>query len=503
MPSSQRPSNDTSATESATIPSRSRVERPERSSLSEPPTPIHEADVDMIISELDSLVSALLQTEGSGEILAQSLLGAMREHKSKETVLAFCLRTIWESCKGNADNGRQIMNLGGPEDIISTLKKFRDSHTIQEVGSGAVWALSIHAANRPKFIQLGACSVIMAAIEKYIDKEDVLRPAVGAVRTLSPEREARDLLKVAEGSKYVALAMMAHPTSVSIQRDGCAFLSNSAVDIENQFVHVVPESELEAVVQAMENHMNEVSVMAGACFAIKNYTFEETNCRRLGRIKNFDSLIQYAAGLEASPDCMQDAHDIIESMQLAKSFDASIEDESYMSIVSKVESQMKSPDTPKTVVEFINESDWSPKLTAYGLQLLRRVILEEPSHRNRLFEMKMMPQIVQRVKSFLDEEMVCEEACRLFAALATEEHRRTALTGAGVCDIIFHSLKSKSNERLLASSLETLELLASTNAGECQTLARANRDFIRSVVESNGSNEAIMMSGIGILSMVE
>lgn len=499
---SRRSSDEVSASGRA-ISSASTASTRDRPSMSMPSEPMNEEDADAIISEVDSLVTALMGVEGTAEILAQSILGAMREHKSKEVVLIYCLRTIWESCKDNEDNKQHIMLLNGPEDIISTMKKFQQSPKLQEVGCGAVWALSICPQNRAKFIRLGACSVMMGAIEKYMASEDVLRPAVGAVRTLSPEREARELLKVVEGSKIVALAMKAHPFSDSIQRDGCAFLSNAAVDIENQFVHAVPPTELEAIVQAMENHKNDISVMAGACFALKNYTFEENNCRRLRRIKNSDALLKYAAGLQASPECMDDAGDILESMQIAKSLDDSIEDQACMSILDKVESQMASSDAPISILEFMKENDWSPRLTAHGLQLFRRIIVEEASHRDRLFDTGMIRQLVQYAGNLKDEEIVCQEACTLFAALAIEEHRRSALTGAGVCDIIFSSLKFDSNENLLSSSLEALQLLTSTNAGDCQSLARANKTLIRGVVEAHGSNEAIMMSGIGILSLVE
>jgi hypothetical protein len=151
----------------------------------------------------------------------------------------------------------------------------------------------------------------------------------------------------------------------------------------------------------------------------------------------------------------------------------------------------------------MKENDWSPRLIAHGLQMFRRIIVEETSHRDRLFDEGMIQQIVQFANSLKDEEFVCQEACSLFASLATEEHRRSALTDVGVCDIIFHCLKSEANVSLVTSCLEALQLLTSTNAGDCQSLARAHKDLIRGVVEANGTNEVIMMSGIGILSLVE
>jgi len=462
---------------------------------------ITEEDVQVIISGLDSLLSELLKVPGAEEIVAQSLVGAMREHKTKEDVLIYCLRTIWESCKDNDNMKREVMKLDVSDDIVDAMTKFYKSAVLQEVGCGATWALAIRAENRHAFIRKGSCAIIMAAIERFRSHENVVCSAVGAARTLSPEDDAREPLRVAEGSKMVAKAMQAHPTSSIIQRDGCAFLSNAAVDMKAQYVTVVSKEELETVLQAMHHHQNDPAVIPGACFALKNYTVDENNCRTLRKIDNSMDLIQRAAGFMASPTCMEDAEDILESMQFAQTLDNSIEDEAYVTFSSTVEQQISLPGFVNRILEFMEENDWSARLTSLGLQTYGSLALS--GYSDRVYNQTNLSRIVQFAKNLKEEQSVCLEACNLFAILAAEEVRRPILMTVGACDVLFHSLTFQRNEAVIRSCLQALELLASSNAGGCIAQIKPQKKAIREALEANQTSDSIMMSAMMILSLVD
>ncbi|CAJ1919718.1 unnamed protein product [Cylindrotheca closterium] len=464
---------------------------------------ITEEDVQLIITELDSLLSELMEVPGAEEIVAQSVVGAMREHRTKEDVLIYCLRTIWESCKDSDNMKREVMKLGVSEDIANAMTKFSKSAVLQEVGCGATWSLAIKAENRQAFIRRGSCALIMAAIERFKTKENVVCSAVGAARTLSPEDDAREPLRVAEGSKMVAKAMQAHPTSSIIQRDGCAFLSNAAVDMKQQYVTVVSKEELETVLQAMHHHRNDPAVVAGACFALKNYTVDENNCRTLRKIGTSMELIQHAAGFMASPSCMEDAEDILESMQFAQTLDNSIEDEAYVTFSSTVEQQISLPGFVNRILDFMEENDWSARLTALGLQTYGSLALSDSSHSDRVYNQTNLSRIVQFAKNLKEEQSVCMEACNLFTILAAEESKRPILTSVGACDVLFHSLTFQRNEALIRNCLQALELLASSNAGNCIAKIKPQKKAIREALEANQTSDSIMMSAMTILSLVD
>jgi hypothetical protein len=427
----------------------------------------------------------------------------MREHNSNEEVLIYCLGIIWESCRGHENKKEAIMRSGGAKDILRAMNTFPNSQRLQEVGCGAIWSLSIKKQNRIDFIQGGACAIIMQAVESFVATEEVISSALGAARTLSPESKARDLLQRLEGSRLVTQAMTTHPFVDSIQRDGCAFLSNSAVNLEKQHVLVVPTSELEAVVQAMANHKYDPSVMKGACFALKNYTFDDTNCRRLRKIKDANELLNYATTYAACPEGMDDACDILDSMRLTKSLDDSIEDQALISITSAVESQIRTSEVRHCILDFMAENDWSPKLTMYGLKLLNRIVCVEVSHRDGLFNSKQIPLIIEFSIEQKDDEIVCKEACNLIAHLAEEEIRHRELVQSGALEIIFHSLSFSRNAGLARAALGALQLLTSTTSSGCMIEAKKKIDLIRNAVELNPNDEVVAVSGIAILSLIE
>jgi len=463
---------------------------------------IAEEDAAVIVSELDSLISDLLKVPGAEEIVASSLVESLREHHTKEDVLIYCLKAIWESCKDSDNMKREVMNLDAPKDIVKAMKNFSKSSVLQEVGCGATWALAIKVKNRHSFIRLGSCAIIMAAIDRFNTNESVVTSAIGAARTLSPEDEAREPLRLAEGPKMVAKGMRSHPTASIIQRDGCAFLSNAAVDMKAQYVHVVPKDELETVVQAMQHHRQDAAVVAGACFALKNYTVDENNCRTLRKVENAMELIQHAAAFIASPECMEDAEDILESMQFAQTLDNSIEDEAYATFSSTVEQQINLPGFVKRILEFVEENDWSARLTSLGLQTYGRLALSDSSERDRVYNQTSLSRIVQFAKNLKEEQSVCLEACNLFTILAGVESKRPLLTSVGACDILFQSLSFQQNESLIRNCLKTLELLASTSA-DCVALIRPREKAIRDALEAHQTSDSIMMSATAILSLVD
>lgn len=465
--------------------------------------PSYDDDADIVIAQLDSVLSYLVGVPGSDDVFAEAITNIMREHKASEGVQSHCLRMIWDEAKDQDGKIHAIMRAGGPLDILRAMAGFPNSERVQEVGCGAIWALAINPNNRIVFIRQGACASIMQAISIFIGSEEVIRTGLSAIRTLSPEKEARPILQRLGGSPLIVQTMKTYPFLDCIQRDGCAFLSNLAVDIEKQEVLVVPTNELEVVVLAMQYHKIDPKVMKSACFTLKNFSFEENNCRRLRRVQNATELLTYASTFQACPECMNDACDILENMQFAKSVDESIEEQSYMSIISAVENQIRTSEAPYIILDFMKENKWSPKLTARGLQMFERIVYEDNGHRDRLFDDRLVPTIMDLARNQKDDESVCEEACSLIACLAEMENRRQELAEAGACDVIFFGLPFSRNKNLVKSALEALQALMSTNLKSCVHKVRGNQALVMKAIEHNPSSDTITMSGIGILSLLE
>lgn len=246
----------------------------------------------------------------------------MREHSERAPVQAYCLRIIWEICKGNDSHKAAMMSNGAPEYILRAMRKFPGSFAVQEKGCGAVWALGAEYAGRFALVRAGACASVAMALKNHIGTESLARTAIGAALALSAELEARKEFKRIGTSKLTVDSMAIHRSSVVVQRDGCAFLSNCAVDIEKQAVNVVSLEELDATVQAMKHHKQDTSVMQGACFALKNYTHEEKNCSTLRMCKDVDDVLMDASGLYPTAG----ADEIMERLRLSQSMEEAIKE---------------------------------------------------------------------------------------------------------------------------------------------------------------------------------
>jgi hypothetical protein len=497
----------------------------------------NDEDIEGIICQVNSLVGDMqLDDDGlaSAHFVAEIVLGTMKEHQSVHAIQIFCLRTICKICKGqdgrgdhsssnkNMENNQQaIMEAGGGEFIVKAMSKFPDSMAIQEQGCGAIWSLGVNAKNRVGLTRAGACLMVYKALYDFLANEALVATAIGAMRTLSPELEAREAFKTLNTSKLTVQGMAMHPSSIAIQRDACALLSNLAVDIEKQSVVAVPREEMQAIVRAMENHRDVISVIQGACFALKNYSYEEKNCRTLRHCKNAeDLLVHISVFQQASLTCQADAADILERVQLSNTMDESMEyqavevfeqeladihQECSSSFTADAETQQKQF---TATFQFLKaHHDWSPRLVARGLKTLRQLITDKVG-RDFLFEdiandgfTGGFAAIVEYCRLWKDNESVCVEACGLVAILAQDLDRHAEVLHLGWVEFIVEALESfKEDGTLVRSVLEALKAV-SESSDECMELVKKELPILMEAIAMHEGNEAVQVFGVELVSM--
>jgi hypothetical protein len=458
-------------------------------------------EVETIIDGLASLVQDMVAADGGSEFVADVILGAMNEYTSQEQIQTYCLRAIWDLCKENEQQKQHVMQAGATETIMRALRNFSHSLLVQEKGCGAIWSLGVNSHNRVVLVRAGACEQVLTAMKTFRHEASLVRTAIGALRTLSPEIEARDSFKSLKASEITAKAMMLHRFSVPIQRDGCAFLSNCAVNVEKQFVAVVPLEELDAVVQAMANHREEVSVMQGACFALKNYTFEAKNCRSLRLCKGLEELVAHASMFVASPSCLEDADEIMERLQLSGAADESIEDQAQLSLFALIESQGNSLEAER-VLEFMRSYDWSPRLISTGLQYLRRMCSEEDAQHTRIIAI--LAGIIRLVKKNERAADTVEEACQLVATLSESHDKHGAIIEAGACDVVFNALtRHVDNERVVKAALGALKPLSSNFECWCDAEGGERVQLVTDAIAGHATCEMVQVNGVVVMSNLD
>lgn len=472
--------------------------RSDRPSCSQPAS-LSDEEIASIITGVDSLVQDM-NSSGSSEFLVDIVLGAIREHVNCAKIQSHCLGVIWELCKENEQNRAAIMLAGAPEDIIRALKLHTQDASVQEKGCGAIWSLGVNSGFRIMLVRQKACEQIVIALQYFIATESLVKTAIGAMRTLSPEPEGRDIFQSVGAPKVVTEAMIVHRGCVSIQRDACAFLSNCAVNIEKQFVTVVPQDELDAVVQAMANHRHESSVLHGACFALKNYTHEEKNCRTLRKCKDVNSLILHASQVEQR--CIDDASAVLDRIQISHTMDASLEDEACRTLQQIIDSQMNIPQGPRTILDYMRNYDWSPRVNTFCMQKFQQIASGTEGQIENIFVDDIHRQILRFCLRFDENKDVCKSTCIFLACVAVDTSHREQLVDAGACQIIFKSFVcGKTDEELVLNGLKSLELLLSVK--QCYEQFKRQLGLVTEAISTHGSNVPIQYLGTKIVSSLD
>eukprot|EP00934_Nitzschia_sp_Nitz4_P004503 Nitzschia sp. Nitz4//scaffold81_size91200//8562//11003//NITZ4_004974-RA/size91200-processed-gene-0.96-mRNA-1//1//CDS//3329558674//4493//frame0 len=468
------------------------------------PTP---DEIQRVIKDLDPMIKHL----DDFDILADVLAQAMTEHKAMAAVQAHCLGAIWDQCKDSPSNQHIIIRKKLVADIVDAMQQHPHDLSVQRQACGAIWSVASDEVNRMELAQIGVtptgltqagvCHPMVSALEEYVTSQAFVRIAIGAMCALSLDTQARKTFEMLGASASVVDAMVANRDCAELQRNGCAFLSNCAINVEQQYVTVAPFSELDAIVQAMSSHRNDADVMETACFALKNYTHDENNCRNLRRCNGFDQLLDYASGLVQRPDCIDYAEDIKERMQLAKVIDESLEEDCSSSMTGLVSEHGL---TVQALLDFLQENSWSPKMIVTGLRSFREVLETSPrSEVSECFARNLHKSLLRYSRQYEEEVDLYAEICPIFQKLVSLEEHRGELVEAGACDLMFRGLEvGKDNISVVASVIETLEMLISESV--CRRMVVEQKQRIAEAVEVHAyAYSDVAIRGACLLSSLE
>jgi hypothetical protein len=467
-----------------------------------------ETETARIIEHAEALVHDVLTNPDADPVfLVEIILGPMREYPTRVRVQEYGAGAIWDICKDENQNKEFCMAAGAPQDIIRAMERFPESLDLQDKGCGAIWSLGANSDNRVVLVRQGACERIVKALEIFAEVESFVQTAIGSLRTLSPELEAREAFKLLDASAVTARAMGLHRSSVSIQRDGCAFLSNCAVDIEKQVVAVVPLEELDAVVKAMQFHREEVAVMAGGCFALKNYTYEQANRRTLRLCDDIEELFAHAASFERSAACRTDAAELLERMQLSRVADESMESHALLQLRTSMSASGEPMQKLRTITEFIRGNDWSPRLLSSAAAFLRELVSEDDGIVDELLKSGCLKDVIRYIMRHGRDVELMEEGCRLLATIAdgseTNEDRQNDLIEAGQATAIFTILETHlDNRQMVGMALAALNPLSNNFYCWCEAEGEGQKriDIVRNAVARHPDCDTVGMNGVGVIS---
>ena len=399
-----------------------------------------------VLKQKAAEVEALLKdvsAAGNTEFFVELLTNTVRSNQYAVQVLEACFQRIWEFCKFNEENKIYIMQAGLADDIVSCMRRHRDSVLLQKRACGCLWSLSVNQFNRVVLVRAGAVRGVFRALEDHIRDENFLVTALGCLRTISPDMEGRHAIQQLLGAQRVCRAMAMHRSSITIQRDGCAFLSNVAVDMDKQEVSVVSRDELETVVRALSDHMRNEAVASSACFALKNYTYEEKNLRVLRKCDDIFSLLEDAAKYSSKHEIRVDANEVLERLRILCEEDDALE----LIALGSMQEAMQNPnvtveESALDVQGWLKEYEWSEKLVCYSLDSLLTMSNKSNAHLRRIIQLDILKIVVYAMRKQRKSPKVQERACELMKFLAEQGGRSSVfIREADGCSAIISALR--------------------------------------------------------------
>jgi hypothetical protein len=176
--------------------------------------------------------------------------------------------------------------------------------------------------------------------------------------------------------------MQCNLSNSTIQCDGCAILSNLAVDAVNAKVEPVEKSVISVVLEAMKKHKNDEAVVSSACFAFKNLTYETTNLRSMSRANGLmDALKAVLDRFES----IFDAYETYDRLCMALAEDESLEESIVATLQIEAQSAVvQGPETIVNLLETLEMYSWSRDVAAQCLTMLASLAGSSEAHKAKL-----------------------------------------------------------------------------------------------------------------------
>ena len=334
------------------------------------------------VSNLQTLLEDM-KAMTNAELMSEVLVNSMDSHPRDEAIQILCIRTATAVFAEPRMDAFPFLAAKGHKRILFAMKTFPASLKIQEEGCEALAVLSVHEGCRLILIRAGTCRFIDKALIRFLGDEALAESAMRTLRSLSFEAEGSAALDRLSMLEKLVEVMQCNSSSATIQRDGCALLSNLSVDVEKQQVAAVKKNVLSVIITTIKEHKEDPEVVASACFALKNLTHEESNLRSLTKVDSVLEVIYESSKLESAAE---DASIVLERMQVSLAQDESLEDQALESLKALVEQKSEQPEVVGEIIKTLDQYQWSERTATECVKILLLLASESEAHKSKLSE---------------------------------------------------------------------------------------------------------------------
>lgn len=242
------------------------------------------------LNEEDS-TRALLSDLGTGKVI----IDAMSHHAKDPKILkASCV--ILKSLDVNLYS---LNRLGAGARIKQCMHDFPGDVDLQKQACKVIRQLAKFIPNSIQFVDEGFSKLIATSIQRHMNDAELVEIACATLWCFGRHPGNSEKLWNIEVINPVLKAMWRHPYSAGVQEKACGFIST--------LTHLYSLMRLgvsQVVIQALENHTTNESIVICGLFILKN----------LGRLKSNSKYLLDYAGAETIVGCMQ-AHQTVLAVQ--------------------------------------------------------------------------------------------------------------------------------------------------------------------------------------------
>jgi len=338
------------------------------------PVAAQNSEDEAVLENLTALFGDMMST-GEGELITDVIVNALDSHIQSDNVQIFCLQHVTEAVDCDT-----FLNAAGHVRIFRAMNTFPSSAAIHTEACRALATMCASNTARKILLQDGICDQIDKTLLRFLGEETMAEFAIQVLRSLSFEAGGSSSLIRLDIPTKVVEVMQCNMGSAGVQRDGCALLSNLSVDVEKQEVSVVDRNMISVIVECMSHHENDPSVLASACFALKNLTYAAPNVVTLARTAGVLEVLTNATGFGP---CAADAELVTERTHMQMAEDQSLEDHLVGTIQSMIAASQDDPNVVGDIVDIFKENTWSQRTSGEALQALES-LAERDSFRDSL-----------------------------------------------------------------------------------------------------------------------
>lgn len=371
---------------------------------------------DRIVLNVKTTIDLLSENghRGLTEFLNVSM-GNFRVHKD---VQLLCLTTIVKELESERLDGRTYLSGGGLPHVVYAMKTYPQFFGIQQQGCMALACLAIYEDDGNLLISSGASSLLVEALNSFSNDSTLVSSAFTAIRFLSTSTAFKEKFHEDDVSNAVMLSMQNNMPSLSVQRDGCAILSNLAVDVTTNKVRKMENAAIKSVVMAMQCHSGEETVISSACFALKIFAYNASNLRYMSHDDFIFECLELACDFDAV--CVSAAQ-TMDEISIALAQDQSLVDHSHHELTVTVEKYALDPKVIVFVLESLHSYSWSKYFVIACLQMLRSLTAVSVLHCETFVESVTVAELHGYAQQFALVEEIQKESAALISLFSDRQ----------------------------------------------------------------------------------